>query len=644
MIRLSDAAILAYTKLRTRKIRTTITVIVSGMLFSVLIFIAVVFNGVERSVNSFSNEGLGKRYIVTASDLSMYENDIGMQYSNKDIIARAKVIQAETIEAKKKEAKRLNIEYSPESEIAPADKSGNEEWLNPTSKAAQKALLEYSKAHPNKEPLVKIKETLAPYRPMAYYMGRAIQPVDGGFQTMKNGKEKFIENEDKNQGFKGINPFEEDEDPATSGMQMLDGELTKPFILKSSSWKPTEKTVPIIITYASAEKFLGLKKLDANSTPQQRLARISEIREKAGDLTFAICYRNTASKNLIQEAVATQKEIEKNKGKKDYQKPSLIYGLPAEDSCGAVPVTSDTRTQVEKTYQTRQTEFDRKFNGYQDPQQAKVTLRVVGLSPGSTIGANIGSSGLMTDIIGALLNSSLGGSWIVPRDMYESLADNDKHADILMPQKDAESLESSYRQSEQYYAEFSTATDARAAIKKYSCSILGCNPNGVLVMQFGSGSITLAEAKEALVGIVSTVALVTAGVAALIMAGTIGRMIADGRRETAVFRAIGANRGDISLIYVVYTFLLSCWVAVFAIILGVTLALVLDNYISADATASAQLMFGSSDITRQFHMYGFMSMELLYIVGLVFLTGLVSMLLPLLRNVRRNPINDMRDE
>lgn len=640
MIRLSDAAVLAYTKLRTRKIRTIITVVISGMLFSVLVFIMVVFSGVEQSVNSFSNEGLGKRYIASASDMSQYENDIYSQLNNKDVIARAKAIHTETIDAKKKEAKRLNIEYSPNSEASPVDKNGNEEWLNPTSESVQKALLEYAKAHPRKDSLVKIKEKLAQYNPTAYYYGQAIQPQDGGFQTMKNGKETFVEKEDRNKSFNGINPFEEDEDPAVAGMQMLDGELTRPFILKNSSWKPTEKTVPVIITYASAEKFLGLKKLDTNSTAQQRLARISDIREKAGNLTFDICYRNTTSKNLVQTAVATQQEIEKNKGKKDYKKPSLIYGLPAVDSCGAVPVTSDTRTVAEKSYETRQKEFDRKFSNYQDPQQSKITLRVVGLSPGSTLS----SSGLISDIINSLLNSSLGGSWIVPRDMYESLPVTSNHSDILQPRQNAEAVERAYAPSKQYYAEFANATDARAAIKKYSCSIFGCDENGIFLVQFGSGSITLAEAKGALVGVLSTVALITAGVAALIMAGTIGRMIADGRRETAVFRAIGANRGDISLIYTVYTLLLAFWVALFALILGVVLALVLDGYMSADATASAQLMFGSSDITRQFHMYGFMSVELLYIVGLVFLTGIVSMLLPLLRNVRRNPINDMRDE
>lgn len=641
MIHLSDATVLAYTKLRTRKVRTTITVIISGILFSLLVFIIVAFNGIERSVNSFSEEGLGKRYIATATDMSTFQNSLAAQYNNKDILARAKAIHAETVEAKKKEAKRLNISYDPENEVAPVEKSGNDEWLNMTADAAQKALVEYGKAHPKKDSLTTIKETLAQYKPSAYYLGESIQPIDGTFQTMKNGKETFVKPEETGYSSPGgINPYEEADDPAESGMQLLDGELTKPFILQNSSWKPDEKTIPIIITYASAEKFLGLKKLDSNSTAKQRLDRISEIRSKADVLTFDICYRNNTSKTLITTAVATQKEIDKNKNNKDFKKPSLIYGLPVAESCGSAPITSDTRTQAEKNYELRQKEFDKKFSGYKDPAQAKITLRVVGLSPGSTIG----TSGLMTDIISGLLNSSLGGSWIVPRDMYNSLPADSKYSDIFMGAKLDDALQEGYMPTKQHYVEFSNATDARAAIKKHSCSLFGCSSEGVILMQFGSGSITLSEAKETLVQVLTTVALIIAGVAALIMAGTIGRMIADGRRETAVFRAIGANRGDISLIYAVYTFLLSAWVAAFAALLGVILALVLDYNFSADATASAQLMFGSSDLSRQFHMYGFVSFELLIVFCLVFLTGFVSMLLPLLRNVRRNPINDMRDE
>lgn len=640
MIRLSDAAILAYTKLRTRKIRTAITVGVSGLLFSLLVFVLVVYSGVEQSIDNFSQEGLGKRYIVAASDGSIYNADPTKLYGDKDIIARANVIYKETIEAKKKEAKRLNIMYDPEIEIPPVDKRNQDGWLDLSSEAAQKALTEYTKAHPTKESLTNIKENLAPYRPTAYFVGQSATPGDGVLQTMKNGKEKFVE-EDKNRNqYAGINPYEEADDPAATGLQILDGELTGPFILKNTKWQPNQGTIPVIITYNSAEKFLGIKKLASDATAKEKLARITEVRERAGNITFDICYRNTTSRALIDTAIATQKEIEKNKGKKEYKKPSLIYGLPAEDACGASPIASDTRTSAEKLYDERQKEFDRKFSGYEDPRQAKLKFRAVGLSPGVTA-----SSGLATDIVSTLLNSSLNGSWIIPRDMYSKLPQEQRHSNVLEQEQGSSGFWFDYAgPTRQYYAEFANASDARAAIKKYSCGFGGCGQHDIYLAQYGSGSITLAEVKDGAIQGLTIVAAVIAGIAALIMAGTIGRMIADGRRETAVFRAIGAHRIDISLIYLVYTLLLSLRVAIFGLLLGLALAFVLNYYISPDATAGAQLMFGSSDLEKQFIFYGFASVELLYVVGLVFLTGLISMILPLLRNVRRNPIRDMRDE
>ena len=68
------------------------------------------------------------------------------------------------------------------------------------------------------------------------------------------------------------------------------------------------------------------------------------------------------------------------------------------------------------------------------------------------------------------------------------------------------------------------------------------------------------------------VALVIAAIAALIMMGMIGRVIGDSRRETAVFRAIGAKRNDIRAIYSTYTFFLSLGIVVATLVIGTAVA------------------------------------------------------------------------
>ena len=66
MIKLADTALLAFTKLRARKIRTVITVLLASLLFGVLIAVSLVMTGAFRSVESFREDGLTSRPFVYA--------------------------------------------------------------------------------------------------------------------------------------------------------------------------------------------------------------------------------------------------------------------------------------------------------------------------------------------------------------------------------------------------------------------------------------------------------------------------------------------------------------------------------------------------------------------------------------------------
>jgi ABC-type antimicrobial peptide transport system permease subunit len=133
-------------------------------------------------------------------------------------------------------------------------------------------------------------------------------------------------------------------------------------------------------------------------------------------------------------------------------------------------------------------------------------------------------------------------------------------------------------------------------------------------------------------------------VAIIILSGMIGRTIADGRKESAVFRAIGARRGDIARIYSTYTLLLSLRIVLFAAFFGIVSALALNMMLWHDATIGAQLAFGASNPKLEFHFIGFGSWYLPIIVAVIIGVGLLAMVIPLLRNSRRSPINDMRDD
>lgn len=87
-------------------------------------------------------------------------------------------------------------------------------------------------------------------------------------------------------------------------------------------------------------------------------------------------------------------------------------------------------------------------------------------------------------------------------------------------------------------------------------------------------------------------------IAALIMMGVIGRVIADGRRETAVFRAIGATRNDMRLVYTMYTALFSLIIVVVSIAIGLGFAVWLDAMYAADISTQMHLCLHISSTRR----------------------------------------------
>ncbi|MNT43790.1 hypothetical protein D3C72_1802800 [compost metagenome] len=96
--------------------------------------------------------------------------------------------------------------------------------------------------------------------------------------------------------------------------------------------------------------------------------------------------------------------------------------------------------------------------------------------------------------------------------------------------------------------------------------------------------------------------------------------------------------------YVLYTFVLSLLVVLLAAFMGAIGAFVVNARFADQLTAQAQYGFGSPDLSREFSLIGIDQQQLVLLLIACFATGLLSMTIPLLRNVRRSPIRDMREE
>jgi hypothetical protein len=634
MTSIIDATLLAATKLRTRKIRTAVTVVISSLLFGGLIAVLFVFQGASNSLKNFNSTGLGSRYIVHATNDPA---ELGAEVQNDAVKQSAEKIYQQTLKDESAEAKKLGIPFDTSSLVSPffeATPSNGSPYkiLNLASSAAQKALEDYQNTHQSPG-LPALRMLAAPYHPISFYAVTEASPIDGQLQLMKHGEEDFSSSDQPGQQLSQSPDILQANPPEITPPQLVD-----PFLFHSTvNHTGHPNAIPLVVPYDSAAQLLGMSALPASAPTAQEETYIEELYAKAENTTFVACYRNTASQQQIDKAI----QYQQSKDQKGYQKPDLIYGLPPANSCGPAKVISDTRSDTQKNIDAKQMQFDKLFGQIVEPKQRKIYFRIVGLSPNPPHDqASTGSA-----IFQSLAGSSLQGGLAIPSDMYQKLPAVDEYKMIL---GEARSYLPATGTNEGYYVEFANANDARRFIQDESCST---GPNGVcgsvqrpfILNAFGSNSLGLKELQDKFAYFFRVALLGVVVIAIIILSGTVGRMVADGRRETAVFRAIGASRADIAAVYVIYTFFLSLIVAFFALAIGTVVAIVFNHYFSDEATIQAKLAFGATNTDKVFHLFA--TTPAIWMVAIVaILAGLLSTIFPLLRNMRRNPISDLRDE
>ena len=293
--------------------------------------------------------------------------------------------------------------------------------------------------------------------------------------------------------------------------------------------------------------------------------------------------------------------------------------------------------------------FKRDFENYQNPVQQVLTVRMVGIVPDQDMGYSFS----MSSIINSVLRSSLGAGWFSP---IGAIAE-DSVATHIRP-----SYAKTAPSGRAYYAEFSSLAEARAFAKKNQCSVdkmqAYMSPTGVGdrlkkcqeagkyydISPFGNNASAIEDMRQNIWKGLKVVVPVILIIVSLVLMGVVGKIIADSRRETAVFRALGASRGVIDQIYFTYSVYLAGVISALAFLIGTVLALLFNARFTDQASVTAVIAYNASDVHRQFTFFGLEWQYLAAIVGLVLVATLFSTALPLMTNVRRNPIRDMRDE
>lgn len=657
MIGFIDTLQLSSTKLRIRRIRLIITVIISSLLFALAVFALAVMHGTFSSIKAFNSEGLSNHYLVAGATASQpYQI-----YADANVVASVEKAQAAQIAKKKVEAKRLGIEYDPKTEkpwVEAQDIYGSGTKTNIITnteapevvqivEAAMRAMPEYDYTAFTKT--VTAHGATAAYRMSATNM-YGVSGAQKYLKVLTDGQEPYDKTamSDPYQA-KGFNTL------SLSPVRTAPNALLQPFLLKGQSLAVDKSgAIPVFVPFSVAEESMKLKALSKKATSADKLARIQQVRSGVAGTVITICYRNDSSNELLQTAI-TQKEVdEQNKGKKDYKRPDLMYGLP-KTACGEVPIIRDVRTADQKRTDAKQLEFDRIF-GKVVPTQHTLTVRVVGIMPDT---ADMYSNSI-SSILSGVLSSSLGSGWIVPEQATAAV----QSKDLVKP------IDEQPVSTVTYLAELPNAKAQATFIKTESCDLdgvanvvtvpgMGAMVAGdpaktspicakqqkyFLYSSFGNNAAAVHDVERGFMRGFQIALLVIALLSSLVLMGVIGRIIADGRRETAVFRAIGATRLDMSFVYVLYTFFVASMVVVASFALGFAGAYLFSSHFSPLFTPNALLVFNSMDTTKKFVFFGIDTVRLLYVAGIVYLAAFAGMLLPLLINLRRSPLRDMRDE
>lgn len=651
MIKPTDTTLLALTKLRARKVRTIITVLLASLLFGVLIATSLVMTGAFRSIESFREDGLTSRYIVGVNPVIDTESASKLR-RDPSLIAEAKKRYEKLIEEKTAEAKRLGLTYTQASDQPPYTQSSdrNSEALAMSDRNG--IVFDLLQERFAGKPVInekKLKEVSQKYGATNIFSSNYRTIARGStLDVFPDGKEVFYDqSDDAERNANYVRPIVDG-----NTMVLAPPEITQPFMLPNNAgWTPRSENIPIVLPQNTIERLLSRETPTDKMSAADKLMHLKKLREDAVNLTFKACYRNDASVALIQQTLQQQKELKANEGKKDYQKPSRIYELPDLVKCENPRIVSDTRTASEKKQDENQKLFDTKFSKVTEPESYFVTFKVVGISPAEAASTNPAEmdkkASNINDIVNDILKTN-GIGQVVPMSLYSTLDETtkQKYANLF-------TFTPTYffgnEDDIQRYVEFANVKNAQRFIDEQGCTVQvegTCQPTGrdyQLSLAF-TNSAALDDIQNkaqewfryAMIGVVV--------LAAVIMWITIGRAIADGRHETAVFRAIGFKRGDIAAIYILYTVILSVLVAICATGIGWLGAYVANQQLAPVLTAQAQYGFGGLDMTKEVNLIGFDGQQLFLILVACFATGLLSMIIPLIGNVRRSPIRDMREE
>ena len=686
MIGFIDTVTLAVAKLKTRRIMMFITVLVAGLMFSVLFASALIISGVLNSFERFDRAS-NQSYLVKAvsSDVFMYRHLPPLH--KDDVQARAEANQhyLQYIEEQKALAKQHKIDFDEKSVKHPIKKyklGDHEEYIyDGESPVLERILLAkqqkfIAEADNNFQGL---KKRAAPFHPINFYKTSDYRSQITGLKFIKSNQEDFLNRAqqelERNSGWG-------EADVRLSRYRLEEDIMMKNLILPANDLRrQNNQAVPVVITATEAQALFGDKlKITPMPTDKKQLIKwIEDVQRKINGQTYQACYRNEAESELLEKALEQQLVKDKPKDQKDQtdsaqDKPKIIYNLPTT-ACGRVTIKQDNRTKDDKKQDEARIALAKQTGEYQEPHTEMITFQVVGIFP-PTDQTTRGTTTQLTDIARDLLTNYTHQGAIIPLKLYRQLPNKASLDKIFFPSTVAKNLASSGKALENAgfhptVVEFTNYQDAinfmafmnGADILKNEQQIDGpmkwlfgdpqayyCNRTvdhskyKFYTRPFGRNFATLQVIKSQSRALVLIVIGIISLIAAIILGLTMARVMSDSRHETAIFRAVGARRGDIAKVYLSYSLIIAVRIIITSLAFGMLISFTLNAIYGENLTILAKLSYGLFHHKINFTLFDINLVWLALLALAIIIMSLVAVLPPMLRNVVRNPIKDIKDQ
>lgn len=657
MIRPTYALKLARTKLRSKRGVLITSIIVASLLFATLIATVIIFTGAEKSATQFIKKAGNDRYLVKVSPNIPTEKVSYFGMPSIEDVRTIKAYEQQYYKDLRAKYKSLGLEYNAAAEIPalkplayasptlPEEQRVVANYASPVIMELNQQKFEaYAKTATNK--LSDLKAIGEKYGAEGYSLVSKPSQIPGipNLRYVKDNKEDFSVTERKG----GPMPQDSYTNAIYNGnYEFTDQKLLGRYLLTTEASQL--KGIPVVISAQEAASLFGGKAGIGQepSAMAEKKVWLKDVQEKLNGTVYQSCYRNSSEQAMLEKIQTDYANMKANEQNKDYTKPSLLYDYPTT-ACGDIVIKQDTRTALEKQIEAKNEDVQKKLGTYIAPTHQLITFQVVGIEYAQPF---IDNTRNINDYVKSLLVSQNDPTTAVsiPLQMYDALPSSLKLDAI---QKEYQITFRQYASLDEDFAqrvlEFRSADSARAFLEKETCTPEESNSSSCgknfIGTPYKSNYLILDEIGK-LFNKITTIAFpVVLGLAAIIIWFTVSRIMIENRKETAVYRAMGAKRRDVASVYIVYILLVALQIAVASVIIGVGVAFAVDYSFGQSLTDTAVVAFGIVDDAPRFGLFSLSSPLLLVVVGSVFVISLIASIQPLIRNALRPPIHDMRDE